>query len=58
MYEFNRARLDAMNTHYVIYSPDVPVFRTDNGELLDEHWPIHPAHRRKGPPRWSPHGKL
>ena len=27
-----------MGTHYVIYSPQVPVFRTDAGELLDEPW--------------------
>lgn len=38
MYAFHRARLDAMSTHYVIYSPEVPVFRTDDGELLDEPW--------------------
>jgi uncharacterized protein (TIGR02452 family) len=38
MYEFHKARLDAMSSHYVIYSPQVPVFRTDEGELLDEPW--------------------
>src|SRR5205823_7936071 len=29
MYEFHRPRHDPMYTHYAIYSPDVPVFRTD-----------------------------
>jgi uncharacterized protein (TIGR02452 family) len=38
MYPFHRARGDAMYTHYVIYSPAVPVFRTDSGDLLDEPW--------------------
>lgn len=38
MYPFHRARLDAMSSHYVIHSPQVPVFRTDDGELLDEPW--------------------
>jgi uncharacterized protein (TIGR02452 family) len=40
MYEFHRARRDAMGTHYVIYSPQVPVFRSDAGELLDGSWPM------------------
>ena len=34
MYAFHRARQDAMYTDWVIYSPDVPVFRTDEGALL------------------------
>jgi uncharacterized protein (TIGR02452 family) len=34
MYAFHRARKDAMYTDYAIYSPDVPVFRTDSGKLL------------------------
>lgn len=34
MYEFHRARGDAMYSNYAIYSPDVPVFRTDEGDLL------------------------
>jgi len=38
MYDFHRARPDAMSTHYVIHSADVPVFRTDDGDLLDEPW--------------------
>jgi uncharacterized protein (TIGR02452 family) len=38
MYPFHRARRDAMYTDYVLYSPAVPVFRTDSGDLLDEPW--------------------
>jgi uncharacterized protein (TIGR02452 family) len=34
MYAFHRARKDAMYTDYAIYSPDVPVFRSDSGALL------------------------
>jgi uncharacterized protein (TIGR02452 family) len=34
MYDYHRARSDALYTDYVIYSPDVPVFRDDDGELL------------------------
>jgi uncharacterized protein (TIGR02452 family) len=30
------------DTDYVIYSPDVPVFRNDAGELLEESWPLGP----------------
>jgi uncharacterized protein (TIGR02452 family) len=36
MYDQHRGRLDAMYSDYVIYSPDVPVFRTDAGDLLEE----------------------
>ena len=36
MYAFHRARRDARYSDYVIYSPDVPVFRDDEGALLDE----------------------
>ena len=36
MYEFHRARHDALYTDYVLYSPDVPVFRGDDGSLLEE----------------------
>jgi uncharacterized protein (TIGR02452 family) len=35
MYAFHRARNDPLYTDYVIYSPDVPVIRTDAGTLLD-----------------------
>ena len=34
MYRYHRARRDALYTDYAIYSPDVPVFRDDCGELL------------------------
>lgn len=36
MYDFHRARRDPMYTDYAIYSPDVPVIRADDGNLLDE----------------------
>jgi uncharacterized protein (TIGR02452 family) len=38
MYEFHRARRDAMYTNYAIYSPDVPIIRTDDGTLLERPW--------------------
>jgi uncharacterized protein (TIGR02452 family) len=40
MYPYHRARRDAMYSDYVIYSPDVPVFRTDAGELLEDPWTL------------------
>lgn len=39
MYEFHQTRRDPLYTNYVIYSPNVPVFRTDEGELLKQPWP-------------------
>ena len=36
MYPFHRARHDPMYTHYALYSPDVPVFRADDGTLLEQ----------------------
>lgn len=36
MYKFHRARHDPMYTSYAIYSPDVPIFRADDGTLLEE----------------------
>jgi uncharacterized protein (TIGR02452 family) len=36
MYAWHRARQDPFYSDYVIYSPDVPVFRLDSGVLLDE----------------------
>lgn len=39
MYQHNRAHRSCLYTHHAIYSPDVPVIRTDNGDLLDEPWP-------------------
>lgn len=38
MYDFHREREDAMYSDWVIYSPDVPVFRTDEGRLLERPW--------------------
>lgn len=35
MYDFHSARKDPFYSHYVIYSPDVPVFRDDRGVLLE-----------------------
>ena len=39
-YETNRACGTAMYTDYMILSPDVPVFRTDDGELLSEPYVV------------------
>lgn len=36
MYDHHRSRPDPLYTTWVIYSPDVPVFRLDEGRLLDE----------------------
>ena len=38
MYVVHRNRRDAMYSDFVIYSRDVPVFRVDAGDLLDEPW--------------------
>lgn len=35
MYSFHRARNDPMYTSYCIHSPSVPVFRDDDGELME-----------------------
>jgi uncharacterized protein (TIGR02452 family) len=40
MYERHSADSSAMYTDYVIYSPDVPVFRDDAGDLLEATWPL------------------
>ena len=40
MYAFHRSRRDPLYTNYVIYSPDVPVFRSDDGSLLDEPYTV------------------
>ena len=37
-YEFHVAQRDAHYSDHMIYSPDVPVFRTDDGALLEEPW--------------------
>ena len=38
MYDHHRRRSDATYSNYAIYSPDVPVFKDDEGNLLDEPW--------------------
>lgn len=37
-YEFHRAGGSALYSHHMIYSPDVPVFRNDEDELIDDPW--------------------
>jgi uncharacterized protein (TIGR02452 family) len=38
MYEYHRARPQPDSSDWVIYSPDVPVFRSDDGTELDSPW--------------------
>lgn len=40
MYSFHQARRDSIYTDYAIYSPDVPVFRSDDGGLLEEPYVV------------------
>ena len=40
IYEFHRAHHDPLYTNYAIYSPDVPVFRADDGTLLDTPYTV------------------
>jgi uncharacterized protein (TIGR02452 family) len=40
MYAFHRSRRDPFYTNYAIYSPEVPVFRADDGSLLDEPFTV------------------
>ena len=40
MYAFHRSRRDPLYTNYAIYSPEVPVFRSDDGSLLDEPYTV------------------
>ncbi len=40
MYAFHRSQRDSLYTDYAIYSPEVPVFREDDGSLLDEPYTI------------------
>ena len=40
MYAFHRARHDPLYTNYVIYSPEVPVFRADDGALLETPYTV------------------
>jgi uncharacterized protein (TIGR02452 family) len=36
MYDFHRRQRDPLYSDYVLHSPDVPVFRTDEGDLLEK----------------------
>ncbi len=38
-YAYHRSQPGGLYSHHMIYSPDVPVFRNDAGELLDAPWP-------------------
>jgi uncharacterized protein (TIGR02452 family) len=38
MYAYHGGRADAMFSDWVIRSPNVPVFRSDDGELLEQPW--------------------
>jgi uncharacterized protein (TIGR02452 family) len=40
MYEAHRQRTLPDSTDWAILSPDVPVFRADDGKPLDAHWPL------------------
>jgi uncharacterized protein (TIGR02452 family) len=40
MYAFHQARHDPLYTDYVIYSPEVPVFRADDGTLLETPYTV------------------
>ncbi len=40
MYGYHRARHDTLYTDYVIYSPAVPVFRADDGALLETPYTV------------------
>jgi uncharacterized protein (TIGR02452 family) len=40
MYADAREQADPMHADYVIVSPEVPVFRLDSGELLEQPWPL------------------
>jgi len=40
MYAFHRSLGDPLYTNYAIYSPHVPVFRSDDGILLDEPFTV------------------
>ncbi|KAA3653984.1 MAG: TIGR02452 family protein [Chloroflexi bacterium] len=40
MYEYNRHHKSLLYSDYMIYSPDVPVFRDDEGRLLERPYPL------------------
>jgi uncharacterized protein (TIGR02452 family) len=39
-YAYHRAQHDLRYSDHVVYSPDVPVFRDDHGDLLDRAYPM------------------
>jgi uncharacterized protein (TIGR02452 family) len=39
MYRFHESPRDPLYSSWLIYSPEVPVFRGDDGDLLSEPWP-------------------
>ena len=66
MYEYHRFRHDPLHANYAVYSPEVPVFRSDDGAFLEEPYTVgiitSPAvnrntlpperHRETGPAMW------
>jgi uncharacterized protein (TIGR02452 family) len=38
LYAYHQRSGDPMYSHYALYSPDVPVFRDDTGDLLERPW--------------------
>jgi uncharacterized protein (TIGR02452 family) len=38
MYHLHRSTSDSMYSDYVLYSPKIPVFRSEAGDLLEEPW--------------------
>lgn len=40
MYDYHRAQETCLYSDHMIYSPDVPVFRNDDGDLLDAPYPV------------------
>jgi len=40
MYDYNRKNTNTLYSNYAIYTPDVPVFRNDNDELLDNSYKV------------------
>jgi uncharacterized protein (TIGR02452 family) len=59
MYSYHGALDDAMYSDYVIYSPNVPVFRNDAGDLLEQPWLLSvltsPAVHGNGVAAYVPH---
>jgi uncharacterized protein (TIGR02452 family) len=40
MYDFHRSHYDPLYSDYAMYSPEVPVFRADDGLLLEEPYAV------------------